>query len=89
VPDVPIAAKCRDEPLEDGTPLTMDRHNQLHRSARVDLPASLRQPDATTGFEFRFRPVSPKFDVALGLVSFLGCGVVVIATASLLALYIH
>lgn len=66
----------------------MDRHNQLHRSARVELPVSLRQPGAATRFEFRFRPVWPKYGPLLGLVSFLGCGAAVIVTASLLAVQI-
>lgn len=69
----------------------MDRHNQLHRSARVELPASVQQPDAASELESRFRPgrVWPKHSALLGLVSFLGGGVAVIVTASMLAMYVQ
>ncbi len=65
----------------------MDRHNQLHSSFRVELPRTLRYAEIISRISFRrrFRPV---VGMAIGVASFLGCGLAVIATAGLLALHV-
>ncbi len=69
----------------------MDRHNQLHKRWRVELPWSLGYPELSSLLNYRHyrRRFSPGLGALLGMVSFLGGGFAVIATASLLALRIQ
>ncbi len=74
----------------------MDRHKQKHRAARVELPASIRfargwdLSEATTAFRSdpKSRKPPTRLEAVLGLVGFVGTGIAVVATASLLALYV-
>lgn len=64
----------------------MDRHNRQHLSARVELPASLQ---TTQGWD---RAASAargrRLPAIAGLAGVLGVGVVVIATAAMLAMHV-
>lgn len=63
----------------------MDRRNALRSHWRADLPRSLRFAEIVSRLNYRYR-VRPTVGAVIGVVSFLGGGIIVVATASLLAL---
>jgi len=72
----------------------MDRHNNLHKASRVELPASLHwlldnpNPENPMSLDpgSKLRPTLSKAGETIARLGVLTCGLVVIATASLLAL---
>jgi hypothetical protein len=72
----------------------MDRHNNLHKASRVELPASLQwlfdntDPESPMSLEpgSQRRPNLSKSGELIARIGVLTCSLAVIATASLLAL---
>ncbi len=74
--------------LSWGLPI-MDRLNEVHRASRVTLPTSvvLQESDGAFGLpSARLRLLVSRY---LGMVGFVTAGIVVIATASMLALSVQ
>ena len=70
----------------------MDRHNNLHKRSRVDLPAALHWLADTNASECSMptsRPVLSKLGEILGKVGVFTCALAVVATASVIAMHIR
>ena len=75
----------------------MDRHNNLHKASRVELPAALRCTEQATRSEYDAMIFGASDETSsrarlaglLGRIGLLTSSLVVIATASLLALYVR
>ena len=70
----------------------MDRHNSLHKGSRVDLPASLEwvlDPTTSETPMSTSPPVLSKLGELLGRIGVYTSALVVVATASLLALQLN
>lgn len=75
----------------------MDRQNNVHKVSRVELPGALISLHESVRSELSMpsttrlapRPILSKLAASLGRLGIFTCGLVVIATASLLAMLVH
>ncbi len=68
----------------------MDRGNELHRTARLDLSAAVRLTERPSAVAATLRPnLPPSAAVFAGVVSFLTFGGAIVATATMMALQVQ